>query len=56
MSQKLSAWQQPNDNAKLPPKLDVKTLLRGHDQVVLVHRGDEYRLRITRRGKLLLTK
>ena len=56
MSEKLPASSEATANAKFPPKLDVKTLLRGHDQIVLVHRGIEYRLRITRQGKLLLTK
>ncbi len=36
--------------------IDVQTLLAGRSEVRLVHRGEEYRLRITRQGKLLLTK
>jgi hemin uptake protein HemP len=36
--------------------IDVTTLLGGRPEVRLVHRGVEYRLRVTRQGKLLLTK
>ena len=31
-------------------------LFRGQTEVRVLHRGDEYRLRITRQGKLILTK
>jgi hemin uptake protein HemP len=31
-------------------------LFRGDREVVIVHRDEEYRLRITRAGKLILTK
>ena len=31
-------------------------LFRGLTEVRLLHRGEEYRLRITRQGKLILTK
>jgi hemin uptake protein HemP len=41
---------------QVPEKIDVQLLLRGRDQVLLLHRGCEYRLRVTRQGKLLLTK
>jgi len=39
-----------------PPRCDVQTLLQGASEVRLVHQGVEYRLRITRQGKLILTK
>jgi hemin uptake protein HemP len=32
------------------------TLFRGRREIVIVHRGQEYRLRITRMDKLILTK
>ena len=38
------------------PRLDVVKLLQGHTEAVLLFNGNEYRLRITRQGKLLLTK
>lgn len=31
-------------------------LLQGASELVIVHQGQEYRLRLTRQGKLLLTK
>ena len=34
----------------------VDELLKGRREVVLLHRGQEYRLRITATGKLILTK
>jgi hypothetical protein len=37
-------------------KIDVVRLLDGQNEVCLVHRGMEYRLRVTSQGKLLLTK
>ena len=39
-----------------PVKLDSANLFNGQDEVRLIHRGQEYRLRITRQGKLILTK
>jgi hemin uptake protein HemP len=38
------------------PPLDVRQLLGDRDEVRLLHAGQEYRLRITRNGKLILTK
>jgi hemin uptake protein HemP len=43
----------------MPPTLirvDSAELFNGQDEVRLIHRGQEYRLRITRQGKLILTK
>ena len=40
----------------LPPKLDVQTLLRGGREAILLNGTEEYRLRLTRNGKLILTK
>jgi hemin uptake protein HemP len=38
------------------PAVRSDDLFRGTHEIVIVHRGDEYRLRITRAGKLILTK
>lgn len=38
------------------PRLTSEQLFRGHDEVLIGHAGDTYRLRITRQGKLILTK
>jgi hemin uptake protein HemP len=37
-------------------RLDAASVFAGHREVVLVHRGQEYRLRITKANKLILTK
>jgi hemin uptake protein HemP len=37
-------------------RIDVSALLQGRKEAVLVFAGSEYRLKITRQGKLLLTK
>lgn len=37
-------------------KHDVSELLGGDREVILVHHGAEYRLRVTAKGKLILTK
>lgn len=39
-----------------PLRYRVDELLKGSREAVLVHRGQEYRLRITSTGKLILTK
>jgi len=36
--------------------IDSKTLMEGKKEVIIVHHGEEYRLRITSQGKLMLTK
>lgn len=41
---------------KAPQKIDVVSLFAGQRELVIVHRGEEYRLRITRQEKLILTK
>lgn len=37
-------------------RLPVQEILRGQQEVVIVHAGGEYRLRVTKNGKLILTK
>jgi hemin uptake protein HemP len=36
--------------------LESRTLFAGANEVVIAHGGEQYRLRITRQGKLILTK
>ena len=38
------------------PRLDVRTLLGGGRELILVHNEAEYRLRLTANDKLILTK
>lgn len=40
----------------LSVRLDTSHLFSGQREVCIVHRGQEYRLRITRQQKLILTK
>ena len=42
--------------APVPPRVQAATLLAGGRELVIVHQQEEYRLRITKKGKLLLTK
>jgi hemin uptake protein HemP len=38
------------------PRIDVATLMQGGREAIMVHGAVEYRLRITKAGKLILTK
>ncbi|MGJ0484020.1 MAG: hemin uptake protein HemP [Methylomicrobium sp.] len=38
------------------PKLSSSVLFGSRNEIVIVHNDEEYRLRITRAGKLILTK
>ncbi len=49
----------PRETEPLPPtarRLDATSVFAGHREVVIVHHGQEYRLRITKANKLILTK
>ena len=47
----------PQDRpANEPPLLDSAQLLGGRKQVAISHGGELYSLRLTRNGKLILTK
>lgn len=37
-------------------RLDSAEILKGGRQVLILHEGQEYRLQVTRNGKLILTK
>jgi hemin uptake protein HemP len=39
-----------------PVTVETATLFNGRDEIRLLHRGQEYRLRVTKQGKLILTK
>ena len=38
-----------------PARIPSETLLGPHKELVIVHNGREYRLRLTQNGKLILT-
>lgn len=45
------------DSATTPPRLIPSEVLLGDaGEVIIAHNGEHYRLRITRQGKLILTK
>ena len=39
-----------------PMRVTLDSILRGRQEIIIQHRDEEYRLRITSNGKLLLTK
>ncbi|MEE1612990.1 hemin uptake protein HemP [Microvirga sp. CF3016] len=45
-----------NIRPPLAKEIDVASLVGSGREVILVHRGERYRLRITANGKLILTK
>ncbi|HSF59832.1 MAG TPA: hemin uptake protein HemP [Candidatus Binatia bacterium] len=42
--------------AEQKPRLESASLFQGGREVVIIHQEQEYSLRITRNGKLILTK
>ena len=38
------------------PRIESDHLFQGNSEIVIVHQNEEYNLRITRNGKLILTK
>jgi hemin uptake protein HemP len=39
-----------------PARVPIDAILKGAKEIIIVHNGDDYRLRVTARGKLILTK
>ena len=37
-------------------RISSTTLFQGHEEIIILHRAREYRLRITKADKLILTK
>jgi hemin uptake protein HemP len=46
----------PTEGAEAPPPILSDNLLRGAREVIILHGGEAYRLRLTRNDKLILTK
>lgn len=42
--------------AGAPARIPLDAILKGAREIIIVHNGDDYRLRVTARGKLILTK
>jgi hemin uptake protein HemP len=38
------------------PRIESQRLFQGNSEIVIVHHDEEYNLRITKNGKLILTK
>ena len=38
------------------PRIESQRLFQGNNEIVIVHHEEEYSLRITKNGKLILTK
>lgn len=38
------------------PRVAVEDLMQGNNEIIIEHRGEEYRLRVTSNSKLILTK
>jgi hemin uptake protein HemP len=59
MADDKDAAPRPIRQAPAPPQervIDVRELLAGGREVVLLHAGERYRLRMTANDKLILTK
>ena len=46
----------PNDKDVAPERIVTATLFKTAREIILVHNGEDYRLRVTAKGKLILTK
>ena len=46
----------PPAPGETPRTITTEDLLAGRREIVIVHRGERYLLRVTRSGKLILTK
>jgi hemin uptake protein HemP len=51
-----SAVHAPGERRGPLRRIDTETLLQREREIVIVHRGQEYRLRVTKSDKLILTK
>ena len=52
----MSSPSQTPPPAVRPPRIDSRQLLQGGKEIVITHGTEEYRLRLTGAGKLILTK
>jgi hemin uptake protein HemP len=46
----------PGDTRRHPVRVQLANLLEGGKEAIIVHNGEDYRLRVTANGKLILTK
>lgn len=59
-AQGADVWQasgiEPNRDATATSRVESASLLQGGRELLIAHAGQEYRLRLTRNDKLILTK
>jgi hemin uptake protein HemP len=48
--------ESPVSRTARKPRIESERLFDGSSEIVIVHRDEEYSLRITKNGKLILTK
>lgn len=48
--------QTASSEDRQPPAVEASALMAGRREVVILHRGERYRLRVTQSNKLILTK
>lgn len=46
----------PAGQGRTVRRVTTEDLLQGGNELIIAHRGDEYRLRVTSNGKLILNK
>lgn len=51
-----ASFESPVSRTARKPRIESERLFDGSGEVVIVHRDEEYSLRITKNGKLILTK
>lgn len=47
---------EPMDRSVVIPRIDAGALFDGRTELILEHNGEAYRLRVTSKGRLVLTK
>lgn len=56
MAEAITRTDAPRPGSNEPARILASTLLAGRREVILQHDGQDYRLRLTSNGKLILTK
>ena len=52
----IAARPEQTGKADQPRQIQVEELMRDDREIIILHQGDEYRLRMTSNNKLILTK
>jgi hemin uptake protein HemP len=55
-STRSSEHRAPSTDPRTPPKIETAQLMQGRREILIQHGSQQYRLRITSAGKLILTK